>query len=147
MGMSKEYAARLLDERMADAAGGDIDALFDLGVVYASGSEVEMDFVQAHKWFNLAAARYEAEATVAKLRTEAKVPGCSAANNTMASPKVTTSSPPPRLVTSMPLNGATLPCLLLMLGHCETSKMSRGCFTTPSLTRKPAARAARAARV
>jgi TPR repeat protein len=72
MGMSKEYAARLLDERMADAAGGDIDALFDLGVVYASGSEVEMDFVQAHKWFNLAAARGDvrAQACRAELSVE-----------------------------------------------------------------------------
>ncbi len=31
--------------------------LFDLGMLYASGGEVEPDLVAAHKWFNLAAAR------------------------------------------------------------------------------------------
>jgi len=29
--------------------------LFDLGVLYATGRDVEQDLVAAHKWFNLAA--------------------------------------------------------------------------------------------
>lgn len=29
--------------------------LFDLGIAYAVGDEVETDLVSAHKWFNLAA--------------------------------------------------------------------------------------------
>lgn len=33
------------------------DALFELGMVYATGLDVEADLVTAHKWFNLAAAR------------------------------------------------------------------------------------------
>lgn len=38
------------------AAQGDTSALFDLGVVYSTGSHgVASDLVEAHKWFNLAA--------------------------------------------------------------------------------------------
>ena len=33
------------------------DALFELGMLYATGRDVEADLVVAHKWFNLAAAR------------------------------------------------------------------------------------------
>ncbi len=31
------------------------DALYNLGLLYSTGQGVEMDYVQAHKWFNLAA--------------------------------------------------------------------------------------------
>ena len=42
--------------RLADAAHGDTDACYDLGVAYASGGGgLAVDLVQAHKWFNLAA--------------------------------------------------------------------------------------------
>lgn len=34
---------------------GAADALFDLGLMYSTGREVEQDLVTAHKWFNLAA--------------------------------------------------------------------------------------------
>ena len=33
------------------------DALFELGMLYATGRDVAADLVVAHKWFNLAAAR------------------------------------------------------------------------------------------
>jgi uncharacterized protein len=33
----------------------DAEQLFDLGVHYATGRDVEQDLVAAHKWFNLAA--------------------------------------------------------------------------------------------
>ncbi|MEM7780287.1 MAG: hypothetical protein AAF697_07860 [Pseudomonadota bacterium] len=49
---------------LADAAGGDTVALFNLGVAYSTGSGgVECDFVEAHKWFNLAASRGHEEAS------------------------------------------------------------------------------------
>ena len=38
-----------------EAEGGDADALFELGMMYSIGSQVDYDLVQAHKWFNLAA--------------------------------------------------------------------------------------------
>ncbi len=41
---------------MAKAWDGDRDALFELGVIYSTGSNgVQVDLVDAHKWFNLAA--------------------------------------------------------------------------------------------
>ena len=43
---------------LADAAAGDVNALFDLGVAYSTGSNgITCDLVEAHKWFNLAASR------------------------------------------------------------------------------------------
>lgn len=33
------------------------DALYQLGLQYCSGRDVELDLVEAHKWFNLAALR------------------------------------------------------------------------------------------
>lgn len=33
------------------------DSLFELGLMYATGRDVPMDYVLAHKWFNLAAMR------------------------------------------------------------------------------------------
>ena len=37
-------------------AGG-ADALFELGLMYSAGRDVDIDLVVAHKWFNLAALR------------------------------------------------------------------------------------------
>ncbi len=36
--------------------------LFDLGMIYSTGLEVDTDLVAAHKWFNLAAVSGNAEA-------------------------------------------------------------------------------------
>ncbi|MGF1549910.1 MAG: hypothetical protein ACFBQW_05180 [Sphingomonadaceae bacterium] len=56
MGSSVESAAFLVQSRLADAARGDIRALFELGISYSTGSDgCEVDLVEAHKWFNLAA--------------------------------------------------------------------------------------------
>jgi TPR repeat protein len=44
------------------AAGGTPDALFELGLMYCAGRDVELDLVSAHKWFNLAAMRGNQEA-------------------------------------------------------------------------------------
>jgi uncharacterized protein len=38
-------------------AGSTPDALFELGLMYCAGRDVELDLVDAHKWFNLAALR------------------------------------------------------------------------------------------
>ncbi len=49
---------------LTQAASGDTNALFDLGVAYSTGSNgIEVDLVEAHKWFNLAASRGHEEAT------------------------------------------------------------------------------------
>jgi hypothetical protein len=44
------------------AAGSTPDALFELGLMYGAGRDVEIDLVSAHKWFNLAAMRGNDEA-------------------------------------------------------------------------------------
>lgn len=55
-----EFASRDFVEHAAQ--GGQPDALFQLGLMYCSGREVELDLVLAHKWFNLAALRGNVEA-------------------------------------------------------------------------------------
>lgn len=56
MASSFKSAAFLIESRLNDAARGCARALYDLGIAYSSGSGgVEVDLVQAHKWFNLAA--------------------------------------------------------------------------------------------
>src|SRR5919106_1601621 len=44
------------------AQRGAPEALFELGLMYCSGREVDLDLVLAHKWFNLAALRGNDEA-------------------------------------------------------------------------------------
>ena len=56
MGTSLKNAQFLIESRLADAARGDGEALFDLGICYSTGtSGVDVDLVEAHKFFNLAA--------------------------------------------------------------------------------------------
>ena len=56
MGSSLKSAQFLIDSRLAGAARGDVDAYYDLGMAYSSGSGgVDVDLIEAHKWFNLAA--------------------------------------------------------------------------------------------
>jgi len=40
-----------------DAKRGRAEALYNLGLAYSTGQGVATDYVVAHKWFNLAAAR------------------------------------------------------------------------------------------
>jgi TPR repeat protein len=51
----------IMDAEIA-ARRGPADRLFDLGMLYAIGRDVPQDLVAAHKWFNLAAMRGNAEA-------------------------------------------------------------------------------------
>ena len=37
------------------ASAAEPDTLFELGLMYASGRDVSTDYIEAHKWFNLAA--------------------------------------------------------------------------------------------
>lgn len=56
MGNSLKSATFLIESRIVDAARGDYNACYDLGIVYSTGaSGVEIDMIEAHKWFNLAA--------------------------------------------------------------------------------------------
>ncbi len=44
-----------LSQYETDAKQGRADALYNLGLAYSTGQGVSVDFVAAHKWFNLAA--------------------------------------------------------------------------------------------
>ena len=56
MGNSLKSATFLIESRLADAARGKIEALYELGVAYSTGTHgIEVDLIEAHKWFNLAA--------------------------------------------------------------------------------------------
>ena len=56
MAHSLKTASFLIESRIADAAGGDMQALYELGIAFSTGSGgVDVDFIEAHKWFNLAA--------------------------------------------------------------------------------------------
>ncbi len=56
MASSFKSAQFLIETRLRDAAEGDADALYDLGIAYSSGSSgVDVNLIEAHKWFNLAA--------------------------------------------------------------------------------------------
>jgi len=56
MAHSLKSAAFLIETRIADAAMGNVKALYELGVAYSTGSDgVDVDLIEAHKWFNLAA--------------------------------------------------------------------------------------------
>ncbi len=67
MGNSMKSAGFLIESRLADAARGDTNALFDLGIAYSTGSgDVEVDLIEAHKWFNLAALNGSEEAMMCR---------------------------------------------------------------------------------
>ena len=53
----------LVAKCLAAAAAGDVSAYFDLGVAFSTGSHgATCDLIEAHKWFNLAAAQGHDEA-------------------------------------------------------------------------------------
>src|SRR5580698_5663227 len=60
----------ILDSNMAPLGEGPVsgDMLFELGMMYSVGRDVPVDLVSAHMWFNLAAAKGNAEAV--RLRRE-----------------------------------------------------------------------------
>ena len=56
-------ADALVAECLAAFVGGSVAALYDLGVAFSTGSHgAACDLVEAHKWFNIAAARGHEEA-------------------------------------------------------------------------------------
>lgn len=56
-------ADKLVATCLAAAAMGDTNAYFDLGVAFSTGSHgAQCDLIEAHKWFNLAAAQGHDEA-------------------------------------------------------------------------------------
>ena len=60
-------ADALVAECLAAFSSGSLDAIYDLGVAFSTGSHgVTCDLVEAHKWFNIAASRGHAEASLCR---------------------------------------------------------------------------------
>jgi uncharacterized protein len=56
MANSAKSAQFILESRLAEAARGNPQAYFDLGIAFSCGtSGADIDLIEAHKWFNLAA--------------------------------------------------------------------------------------------
>ena len=56
VGNSIQSARFLIESRLRDAARGDLQARYDLGVAFSCGvGGVDIDLIEAHKWFNLSA--------------------------------------------------------------------------------------------
>ena len=73
MGHSEAMQRRLIEERLTRARGGSVAAYYELGVDYSVGRHgIEIDLVEAHKWFNLAALSGDRRAQVdrAEVATE-----------------------------------------------------------------------------
>jgi len=67
-GIADSDAADLIIARcLAGAAMGDGNACFELGVAFSTGgTALACDFVEAHKWFNIAAVGGHAEAALCR---------------------------------------------------------------------------------
>ena len=56
MALRLDSASRLFDQHLAGASRGNADAYFELGIAFSTGTDgCAVDFIEAHKWFNLAA--------------------------------------------------------------------------------------------
>lgn len=56
MANSIKSARFLIESKLAEAATGDPNAYFELGVAFSTGSDgADLNLIEAHKWFNLAA--------------------------------------------------------------------------------------------
>ena len=69
---SKRYAEALAEWRVA-ASAGDARSMRALGRMYVAGLGVPQNYVEAHKWLNLAAARGDAEAAAERDALAAKM--------------------------------------------------------------------------
>jgi len=56
MASGGKNAQFLIEARLARAARGSVDDYFNLGVTFSCGEgDTEIDLIEAHKWFNIAA--------------------------------------------------------------------------------------------
>lgn len=52
-----QVKSKYLNDRIQAAEAGEPNAFYDLGLLYSTGQGVNLDYIEAHKWFNLAALR------------------------------------------------------------------------------------------
>lgn len=69
MAIRLKTATSLFDTHLAAASRGEAEAYFELGMAFSTGTDgAEIDMIEAHKWFNLAALAGVREGSL--LRTE-----------------------------------------------------------------------------
>ncbi len=74
MGHSEAMQRRLVAERLRRELGGTAGTYYELGVDYSVGQHgVEIDLVEAHKWFNLAALSGDRRAQVDRAEVAAEM--------------------------------------------------------------------------
>lgn len=64
-----------IEETQMMAANSSADVLYNLGMMYCIGREVEIDLVSAHKWLNLAALRGSKDAVTIRREISAEMSG------------------------------------------------------------------------
>lgn len=64
---------------VAEGIDGAGDDLFELGLRYCLGREVQKDLISAHKWFNLASMRGNDAAKQYRLEIAREMPSCDVA--------------------------------------------------------------------
>lgn len=63
----KPEADALVADSLQRFSAGDIDAVYNLGVAFSTGSRgARCDLIEAHKWFNIAASKGHEEATLCR---------------------------------------------------------------------------------
>lgn len=60
-------------QAQATARSVEAETLLQMGLIYATGRDVEQDLVAAHKWFNLAALRGSREARLYRMEVAAEL--------------------------------------------------------------------------
>ena len=81
MAISEKSADFLLRSRLADAARGNVSALYELGVTYSTGrGGIAVDLIEAHKWFNLAALSGDTRSQACRAEISVEMTARSAAN-------------------------------------------------------------------
>ncbi|MEM8538439.1 MAG: hypothetical protein AAGF56_11345 [Pseudomonadota bacterium] len=58
----RDTASFAFDDTVGAMGGNTAESLFELGLQYASGRGVELNYIEAHKWFNLATLKGHREA-------------------------------------------------------------------------------------
>jgi len=62
-----------INETQVMAANGGKESLYELGMMYCIGRDVEVDLVSAHKWLNLAALRGNDDAKTVRSEISAEM--------------------------------------------------------------------------
>lgn len=77
MAHSEFYSSDPSAHQLIEAArSGQADAYYELGILYSVGRGVDIDYIEAHKWFNLAAMRGIKRAQADRAELAAEMSSC-----------------------------------------------------------------------